>query len=143
MPGSIGQFNLQVSVDVANLTKDIWSNYELVVLVQNPGVLITDRGSSSTFCGLLSKDAILQTKDETEHVTLAYAKHMVGGSIWHHAMNGMRWLHNHGVTAAKNFLREHVNHPIANKAVEIAEKLGYGHTGGGMSGGNKLANRLL
>jgi phosphatidylserine/phosphatidylglycerophosphate/cardiolipin synthase-like enzyme len=34
-------------VDVANFTKDTWSNnYELVVLVENPGVLITDRGSA-------------------------------------------------------------------------------------------------
>ena len=73
----------------------------LVVLVDNPGVLITDRGSSSTFVGLLTKGAVLQTKDSPDHVALAYATHMVGGG-WHHtALNGLKWLHNHGITAAK------------------------------------------
>ena len=141
--GSIGQFNLQVTVTVANLTKDVWSNYELVVVVQNPGVLITDRGSGSTFIGLLTKDAVLKTKNSPDHVTLAYAKHMVGGSWAHHAMNGLRWLHNHGISAAKNWVKEHVNHPVANTGVKIAEALGYGHTGGGMAGGSKLQNRLM
>jgi L-asparaginase len=136
---SIGQFNLTVNVSVANLTKDSWNNYELVVLVENPGVIIFDRGSSSTFVGLLTKDAVLQTKDSSDHVTLAYAKHMVGGG-WHHsALNGLRWLHNHGITAAKNFVRDHINHPIANKAVEVASALGYGQTGGA----NKLQSRLM
>ena len=69
---------------------------------------------------------------------------MVGGSIWHSALHGMRWLHDHGISAAKNWLKDHVNHPIANKAVEVASALGYGHTGGGMAGGNnKLHNRLM
>jgi hypothetical protein len=138
-PSSIGQFNLQITVEVVNLTKDAWTNYELVVLVENPGVLITDRGSSSTFVGLLTKDAVLQTKDSPDHVTLAYAKHMVGGSWYHSALNSMRWLHNHGITAAKNFVKEHIKHPIADKAVQAAEALGYGMTGGN----NKLQSRLM
>ena len=138
-PSSIGQFNLQVTVQVANLTKDTWNNYELVVLVESPGVLITDRGSSSTFVGLLTKDAVLQTKDSPDHITLAYAKHMVGGSWYHGALNGMRWLHNHGISAAKNWVKDHINHPIANKAVEVASALGYGQTGGS----NRLHSRLM
>jgi hypothetical protein len=130
---------LSVTVSVANLTKDVWNNYELVLLVENPGVLITDRGSSSSFIGMLSKDAVLMTKDSPDHVTLGYARHMVGGG-WHHtALNGLRWLHNHGITAAKNFVRDHINHPIANKAVEVASALGYGQTGGA----NRLQSRLM
>ena len=136
---SIGQFHLTVNVSVANLAKDSWNNYELVVLVENPGVMIFDRGSSSTFVGLLTKDAVLQTKDSSDHVTLAYGKHMVGGG-WHYsALNGLRWLHNHGISAAKNWVKDHINHPIANKAVEVASALGYGQTGGA----NKLQSRLM
>ena len=101
--------------------------------------MIFDRGSSSTFVGLLTRDAVLQTKDSSDHVTLAYAKHMVGGG-WHHsALNGLRWLHNHGISAAKNWVKDHINHPIANKAVEVASALGYGQTGGA----NKLQSRLM
>ena len=126
-------------MSVASLTKDPWNNYELVVLVENPGVMILDRGSSSTFVGLLTKDAVLQTKDSPDHTTLAYAKHMVGGSVFHSALNSMRWLHHHGFSAAKIFLRDHVNHPITNKIVDAATALGYGQAGGA----NKLQSRLL
>ena len=144
VPSSIGQFNLQVTVNVVNMTKDTWSNCELVALVDNPGVLITDRGSSSTFVGLTTKDAALSTMDSSDHVTLAYAKHMVGGSVFHSALNGLRWLHSHGITKAKEFLRDHANHPIANKAVDVATALGYGYTGGGSTGGaGKLHSRLM
>ena len=139
--GSIGQFNLQVILNVANYTKDIWNDYELVILVQNSGVLITDRGSSSTFVGMLTKDAVLATKDESDFYTTSYAKHMMGGSWMHHLKSGARWLHEHGISKAKNFLKEHVDHPITNKIVDAASALGYGMTGAGHKG--KLADRLL
>jgi hypothetical protein len=141
--GSIGQFNLQVIVSVANLTKDTWSDYELVILVQNSGVLITDRGSSSTFVGMLTKDSVLATKDESDFYTTSYAKHMVGGSWMHHLKSGARWLHEHGISKAKNFLKEHVDHPITNKIVDAATALGYGMTGAGHGHKGKLADRLL
>ena len=139
--GSIGQFNLQVILNVANYTKDVWNDYELVILVQNSGVLITDRGSSSTFVGMLTKDAVLATKDETDFYTTSYAKHMMGGSWMHHLKSGARWLHEHGISKAKNYLKEHVDHPITNKIVDAATALGYGMTGAGHKG--KLADRLL
>jgi hypothetical protein len=42
--------------------------------------------------------------------------------------NGLKWAASH-ITPVKNFLQQHVDHPIANKAVEIASSLGYGMTG--------------
>ena len=129
-------------MEVVNLTKDEWKNYELVVLVENPGVLITDRGSSSTFVVLLTKDAVLQTKDSPDHATLAYAHHMVGGSVFHSALNGLKWLHSHGISAAKQWAAEHIKHPVVDKAVGALTALDYGQTGGGMSGG-KLHSRLM
>jgi hypothetical protein len=112
--GSIGQFNLQVTVTVANLTKDNWTNYELVVVVQNPGILITDRGSGSTFVGLLTKDAVLETKDSPDHVTLAYAKHMVGGSICSPCdERSCAGYITHGISSCKELAeRPYVSHPI-------------------------------
>ena len=49
-PGNIGQFFLEVIVTAANQQKYLWdaNEYELVVLVMNPGVLITQQGSSTT-----------------------------------------------------------------------------------------------
>jgi hypothetical protein len=52
-------------------------------------------------------------------------------------------LHEHGITKAKEFLKNHVNHPIANTAVRAAEALGYGQTGGGHVLGGKLQSKLM
>ena len=49
-PGSIGQYNLQIVADVENQHKDTWnsSQYELVALTISSGVLLCERGSSSS-----------------------------------------------------------------------------------------------
>ena len=51
----------------------------------------------------------------------------------------MKWVASH-ITPVKNFLQQHVDHPIANKAVEIASSLGYGITGAAQH--HKLHDRL-
>jgi hypothetical protein len=45
------------------------------------------------------------------------------------------------ITPMKNWVAQHIDHPIANKAVEVASALGYGMTGG--QSHNKLHDRLL
>ena len=62
-PGSVGQFSLQVVANCSNPHKQDWntSEYELVVLVINAGVLVTQQGSSSSFCELLTKSDTLAT----------------------------------------------------------------------------------
>ena len=52
-PGNIGQFSLQIVANCSNPHKQDWntSEYELVVLVINAGVLITQQGSSSSYIG--------------------------------------------------------------------------------------------
>ena len=82
-PGNIGQFSLQVIVDAANQHKYAWNanEYELVVLVVNPGVLITQQGSSSTYIGLLSKEDVLNTMEDTTGSTVGQVKRFTGGSL--------------------------------------------------------------
>ena len=71
--GSIGQFSLQVIANCANQHKDEWSEYELVILVVNPGVLITQQGSSSSYIGLLTKADVLETNEQPEfHHTFSH-----------------------------------------------------------------------
>ena len=88
--GCIGQFSLQVIVDAANQHKYAWNanEYELVVLVVNPGVLITQQGSSSTYIGLLSKEDVLTTMEEPESMTVSRARHLSGGSFLGSLKNG-------------------------------------------------------
>ena len=140
-PGNIGQFSLQVIVSAANQHKYAWNanEYVLVVLVINPGVLITQQGSSSTYIGLLSKEDVLTTMEQQESMTVSRARHLSGGSLLSSLKNGMKRVASH-ITPVKNFLQQHVDHPIANNAVEIANTLGYGMTGAAKH--NKLSHRL-
>ena len=64
--GSIGQFSLSVIANCGNQHKDTWNanDYELVILVVNPGVLITQQGSSSSYIGLLTKSDVLDTNEQ-------------------------------------------------------------------------------
>ncbi|MFM7983057.1 MAG: major capsid protein V20 domain-containing protein, partial [Candidatus Fonsibacter sp.] len=49
-PGSLGSFNLQLQVTVENNQNYNWAGneYELVIMVMNSGVLVNERGTSST-----------------------------------------------------------------------------------------------
>jgi hypothetical protein len=82
-PGSIGQYNLQVVADVENQHKDTWnsSDYELVVLTISSGVLLCERGSSSSYIGMLIKEDVVQTAAEPDFITHSHARKLVGGSF--------------------------------------------------------------
>ena len=60
--GSLGNFNLKVSVDIENQTRDETSEFkpiELSIITMNTGVFIAERGTSSICTGLLSKQDVL------------------------------------------------------------------------------------
>ena len=82
-PGNIGQFSLQVIVTAANQHKYAWeaNDYELVVLVVNPGVLIMQQGSNSTYIGLLSEENCLNTIENDSGSTVGQLKRLAGGSF--------------------------------------------------------------
>ena len=65
--------------------------------------------------------------EEPESISVSRAKHLAGGSFLRTLKNGMTWVASH-ISPIKNFLQQHVDHPIANKAVDIATSLGYGIT---------------
>ena len=78
--------------------------------------------------------------EQQESMTVSKAKHLLsGGSLLSSLNNGLKWAASH-ITPVKNFLQQHVDHPIANKAVEIASSLGYGITGAAKH--HKLHDRL-
>ena len=91
-PGNIGQFSLQVICTAANQHKYAWNanDYELVVLVINPGVLITQQGSSSTYIGLLSKEDVLTTMESEVGSTVGQVKRFTGGSFLGSLKNGLK-----------------------------------------------------
>jgi hypothetical protein len=138
-PGSIGQYNLQVVADVENQHKDTWnsSQYELVVLTISSGVLLCERGSSSSYIGMLIKEDVVQTAAEPDFITHSHARKLVGGSWLGHLRNAAHWIHNR-LPDVKNFLGK-VDHPVAQTAHKVLDAVGYGVTG---AGSHKLHNRL-
>ena len=55
-PGSLGSFNHQVAVAVDNNQAEAWSQgqWELFTAPMHGGVFVNERGTSSTFLGLLT-----------------------------------------------------------------------------------------
>ena len=62
-PGSIGTFNLQVKVTASNYD-DAKFDPELVIIAMNSGVFATERGTSSTYTALLTKQDVLDASTQ-------------------------------------------------------------------------------
>ena len=62
-PGSLGTFNLQVTVQVQNNQNETWTkdSYKLLIMTMNSGVFVNERGTSSTFLSMLTKQDVLDS----------------------------------------------------------------------------------
>jgi len=77
-PGSLGNFNLQFTMEVRNNTAVTTSNYQLMVIVQNSGVFSLERGVSSSYLGILTKSDVLEAS-RGKAIAYSDAIRMVGG----------------------------------------------------------------
>ena len=88
--GSLGNYNFQFSLEVFNQsTQDFVP--EVCVICVNSGVMVTDRGTTTTYTGVLTKEMVLGAKGKKEDSTSAESHRLVGGSI-----------HNLGSSVKKN-----------------------------------------
>ena len=80
-PSSLGTFNLQVQLEVVNNHKADWGSneVELVIIPINSGCFVNERGTSSTFISLLTKQDVLSSLEQQPYSTFE-VKRMVGGS---------------------------------------------------------------
>jgi len=79
--GSLGNFNLQVRLtEIYNNTyADITANsYQVVMITMNSGVFVNERGTSSTYTGILTKQDVLEASQQ-DHYTHNDVGRMVGG----------------------------------------------------------------
>lgn len=136
-PGSLGSFNLQMKLTVQNNNKkDLeGSAYELVIIPMNTGVFVNEKGTSSTFIALLTKEDVIQASSQ-EPYTNFEVKRMVGGSFLSGLKSSLGWLSSK-LPFVKNALGS-INHPYAQKGHDVLHALGYGK-----NGNNKLADRLM
>ena len=92
-PGSLGQLNLQVSVDVVNNQTAQWTKdqYELLIMTMNTGVFVNEKGTSSTFTGLLTKEDVI-TASQQQPYTHSEIRRFVGGSFLSGLKSAMGWV---------------------------------------------------
>jgi len=122
-PGSLGNFQLQFQLTVANQTGDAIpaNTLEIVLVVCNSGIMVTDRGQTSTYTGILTKQDVLDAS-QTEALSSHDVKRIVGSG----SMDSGRAL----PMKVCDMLRNARSLPA--KAVEVAKEAV-----------SKMANRLM
>ena len=136
-PGSLGQFNLQVSVDVVNNQTAQWTKdqYELLIMTMNTGVFVNEKGTSSTFTGLLTKEDVI-TASQQQPYTHSEIRRFVGGSFLNGLKSAMGWVSSK-LPFVKGVLKT-IPNQYAQTGAKVLDALGYGK---GEKG--KLADRLM
>jgi len=107
----------------------------MVIMPMNTGVFVNEKGTSSTFIALLTKEDVIQASSQ-EPYTYHEVKRMVGGSFLSGLKSSLGWLSSK-LPFVKNALGS-INHPYAQKGHDVLHALGYGK-----NGNNKLADRLM
>ena len=77
-PGSLGNFQVQFSVNVFNQSSASITP-DLVLITVNSGVFVTERGQSSVYTGILTKQDVLDASQQ-EPYSQMMIKRKVGGS---------------------------------------------------------------
>ena len=76
-PGSLGNFQLQFTLSLSSKLALTASNLELVLVVVNSGIMVTDRGQTSTYTGILTKQDVLDASQQ-EPLSEIDVKRIVG-----------------------------------------------------------------
>lgn len=82
-PGSLGTFQLQIRLTVFNqdpVNTVTAANYEIVIITLNSGVFVNERGTSSTYTGILTKQDVLDASSKPAYFK-SDVERCVGGSM--------------------------------------------------------------
>ncbi len=134
-PGSLGTFNLQLAVQAVNNQNDDWGagSYELVIIPMNSGVFVNERGTSSTFLSLLTKQDVLDALQQQPYSNHEIRR-MVGGGFLDGIKSALGWIK--GKLPAIRGVLENVQNPYAQAGATVLKTLGYGQ------GHKAIDNRL-
>ena len=130
-PGSIGNFNLQFSVDVENYSSNNYSSsagLELVVVTMNSGLFIVERGTTSVMEAILTRQDVLDAANQEPYSNQSVIR-MVGGGFFDKLKTVAQNLLPKALPVAKAILGQ-VDNPMAKRGAELIGSLGYGRSGG-------------
>jgi hypothetical protein len=107
--GSLGNFNLQMDITCVNNRPYNLSganNVEAVLITMNSGVFVCERGTSSTYTGILTKQDVLEASQQ-DHYTHDDVKRLVGGGFFDSIKSGLSHLGKKGLEYGKKQLAKH------------------------------------
>jgi hypothetical protein len=127
--GSLGNFNLQVNITCQNnrpyylKTGDSYeNNVEAVLITMNSGVFVCERGTSSTYTGILTKQDVLEASQQ-DHYTGDDVERMVGGGFFDKIKSGFSKLASKGMEYGKKQVAKH-GERLLNKGANYLMKKG-------------------
>lgn len=107
--GSLGNFNLQMDITCTNnrpYNLSGTNNVEAVLITMNSGVFVCERGTSSTYTGILTKQDVLEASQQ-DHYTHDDVKRLVGGGFFDSIKSGLSHLGKKGLEYGKKQLAKH------------------------------------
>ena len=147
--GSLGNFNLQIQLSVQNQYNVPINDAELMIITMNSGVFCCEKGTSSTYTGLLTKQDVLDVSSQ-EPYGKSDVQRLVGGGFLDTLKSvGSKLLPKLPSLAKAGLSLVPAGTPMGNVAQMGANTLGalgYGRSGGGSSGGRmhrKLDEHLV
>ncbi|MFM7983551.1 MAG: hypothetical protein ACKPKO_29915, partial [Candidatus Fonsibacter sp.] len=93
------------------------------IMTLNSGVFVNERGTSSTFLSLLTKQDVLDALQQQPYSNVE-VRRMVGGGFLDSIRSAMGWIHSK-LPAVIGVL-EHVPHQYAQTGANVLKALGYG-----------------
>ena len=130
--GSLGNFNLQVNMTVFNQFP-YGITPEIVLITMNSGLFVNERGTSSTYTGILTKQDVLEASAQ-QPMYQSSVKRLVGGGFLDSLKSVAGAILPHALRLGKEQLGK-MEHPVAKGLSGALGALGYGQSGGGASGG--------
>jgi hypothetical protein len=134
--GSLGNFNLQLNLTVLNNTSAALTQLEIVLITMNSGVFVCERGTSSTYTGILTKQDVLDASAQ-EPFFKQDVKRLVGGGWLDSLKSVVGKVLPHIARFGKDQLAK-MDNPFAKAGASVLGAMGYG-----ASGGKKLNDRLM
>ena len=133
--GSLGNFVLNVVLSVANQSSQELVNPEIVLITMNSGVFVCERGTSSTYTGILTKQMVLDASEQETHSSSDLNRLVGGGSSGGGIFDSIKSLASKVAPLAKKGLEMLPENKYAKAAAASLGALGYGK--------KKVDSRLL
>jgi hypothetical protein len=96
----------------------------MIIIPLNTGVFVNERGTSSTFLSLLTKQDVLDSLTQTPYTNCEVHRLVGGSSFMDKVRSGLHWIHSK-LPAVKQTLG-YIPHPVAQTADNVLGAMGYG-----------------